>query len=551
MSELVQATSFAPALGGLRQRLGEPLRKLGLSLSFWDAAGSILDEGECHEPFCRLVCQAGGVCQAAKSALAAQVYRDERASWQLAPSGCLLLGAPVRRRRRVIAAAVGCCPSASLSDHNEELLRTAGVLGMDGASLAHLGRQMPLHEPAEAGYLCQVLEWLMETELARELASQELATLSTNLADTYEELSLLYRITGSMKVTQSATGFFQNLCQEMLEVVQLQAAAIVLHSRQRRGSTEQVVLAGQLELSGRELVPLIHQALGPMLYSAGKPLIDNQFDLHAGAAAEGIKTLIAVPLMNGDKAIGLVVGVNKLAGEFDSVDLKLMGSLGGQAGVFLENHHLYEDLQDLLMGLLHALTASIDAKDPYTCGHSRRVAMISRKLSELSGLSGERVERVYLAGLLHDVGKIGMPEAVLCKPGRLTEEEFNKIKLHPQIGANILGGIRQLEDIIPAVLGHHERPDGRGYPRGLGGDQVPPEALIVGLADAFDAMTSSRTYRTGMPLEAVAAEIRRCSGTQFDGRLVTLLLGMDLKEYMVELWANAGPGEAMGSGQTP
>ena len=145
MAEFVPATSSAPALAGLRQRLSLPLRKLGLSLSFWDASGTMLDEGECREAFCRLVCQAGRYCQAAKSRLAADVCRDKQALWHMGPSGCLLLGAPVRRRRRVIAAAVGCCPSSHLAGDNEELLRAAGALGLDGAHLAQLGRQIGQH----------------------------------------------------------------------------------------------------------------------------------------------------------------------------------------------------------------------------------------------------------------------------------------------------------------------------------------------------------------------------------------------------------------------
>ena len=159
-------------------------------------------------------------------------------------------------------------------------------------------------------------------------------------------------------------------------------------------------------------------------------------------------------------------------------------------------------MQNLLMGMLHALSASIDAKDPYTRGHSQRVAMISRRLAEMSGLEPERVERVYLAGLLHDIGKIGVPGHVLRKPGKLTKGEYDQIKRHPEIGANILGGIRQIEDILPVILYHHERPDGKGYPEGLrvAGDsagardgKVPHEALILGLADSFGALPSSRT----------------------------------------------------------
>jgi putative two-component system response regulator len=217
------------------------------------------------------------------------------------------------------------------------------------------------------------------------------------------------------------------------------------------------------------------------------------------------------------------------------VDLKLMSSIGSQAAVFLANYRLYADLQELLMGVLHALTSSIDAKDPYTSGHSHRVAILSRRLAERSGFDSARADRIYMAGLLHDVGKIGVPESVLCKPGRLTDDEYRIIKEHPAIGAKIIGGVRQLSDLAVGVLTHHERPDGRGYPQGLKGDQMPVEGRIIGLADCFDAMTTDRTYRAALPLEAVVEEIRKNAGTQFDARLAEKFLAMDLASVLVEL----------------
>jgi putative two-component system response regulator len=129
-----------------------------------------------------------------------------------------------------------------------------------------------------------------------------------------------------------------------------------------------------------------------------------------------------------------------------------------------------------------------------------------------------------MAGLLHDVGKIGVPEQVLQKAGKLTDEEFEQIKKHPQIGAKILQDIKQLADIVPGVLYHHERFDGKGYPSGLAGKNIPLIGRIICLADCFDAMTTSRTYRAGRPTEAALAEIQRCAGTQFDPELTEVLL---------------------------
>ena len=183
------------------------------------------------------------------------------------------------------------------------------------------------------------------------------------------------------------------------------------------------------------------------------------------------------------------------------------------------------------VGTLEALTSSIDAKDPYTRGHSERVAGLSAALAEAAGLNEEQVERVRLAGIVHDVGKIGVPEAVLCKTGRLTDEEFALIRQHPEIGYQILRDIPQFEDLLPGVLSHHERFDGTGYPHGLTGDAIPLMARIIGLVDAFDAMSSNRTYRSAMPRDRVFEELADHAGSQFDPDLVEAFRRVDLARY--------------------
>jgi len=180
-------------------------------------------------------------------------------------------------------------------------------------------------------------------------------------------------------------------------------------------------------------------------------------------------------------------------------------------------------LRSFFIGSLKALTRSIDAKDRYTRGHSERVAFISKwiaeQLAEAEQLDQEQIQKIYLAGLLHDIGKIGIDEKVLCKAGRLTTRERNRLRMHPSIGANILSGIKQMRDIIPGVLHHHERVDGKGYPTGLKGDQIPLMGKIVGLADCFDAMTSERTYSNALSLEQAIAEVESRLGTQFDKKV--------------------------------
>ena len=150
-------------------------------------------------------------------------------------------------------------------------------------------------------------------------------------------------------------------------------------------------------------------------------------------------------------------------------------------------------------------------------------------------LDHNQVNNIYLAGLLHDVGKIGVSETVLRKPGRLSSEEFEQIRKHPQIGANILSGIKQLESVTPAVLSHHEAFDGSGYPRQLAGKDIPLNGRIVMLADSFDAMISDRLYRKALPLAGVLAQMRRFSGTQFDPKLTEMFLGSNVSQLFEQL----------------
>lgn len=214
-----------------------------------------------------------------------------------------------------------------------------------------------------------------------------------------------------------------------------------------------------------------------------------------------------------------------------SHDTKTIDSITGIFAAFLENSRLYEEQRRTFVGTVRALSGAIDAKDRYTRGHSDRVAMLSKQLALEIGYNAEDAERVRLCGILHDVGKIGVPEAVLCKNGRLTDEEFDMIKLHPEIGANMLKELPSLQDILPGVMHHHERWDGRGYPAGLAGENIPELGRILALADTFDAMSSNRAYRSAMPREKVLAEIEKCAGSQFEARLAEAFLKLDFTEY--------------------
>jgi putative nucleotidyltransferase with HDIG domain len=180
----------------------------------------------------------------------------------------------------------------------------------------------------------------------------------------------------------------------------------------------------------------------------------------------------------------------------------------------------YLRLEESSLEAIESLNATVDAKDPYTAGHSARVQRIALAVAEELGVPAQRLDAVRFGGLFHDIGKIAVPDSVLSKPTALEDEEYAIVKRHPADGAEIVSHFSRLHDAVPLIRHHHERWDGNGYPDGLAGDEIPPEACVVGLADAWDAMTTDRPYRAALSVEQAAAEVRACRGTQFSPAVV-------------------------------
>ncbi|MHC4718996.1 MAG: HD-GYP domain-containing protein [Planctomycetota bacterium] len=429
---------------------------------------------------------------------------------------------------------------------------TDGKTAQETAKEGHLRRSM----------FGQMLLLLAENFRAAAKADEQIEVVSTELAQVYEELVLLHKLSTNMKVTEPDANFLQMACDSLTDIVGAEGIAVLLE-KSVEGEKKLVLAAGLGLIDVNEQMAIIlRDRLEQETNSGKEALLDSEVDSPFKYDwPENIKNIIAVPLWGKEKTganfaedsifqkpykaddagkaqpdnfiIGVMVAVNRLdKQDFDSTDVKLFNSVANGCAVFIENGRLFKDLKELFIGSLKALTSSIDAKDQYTRGHSERVAFISRwiaeRLAEQEHLKEEQIHRIYLAGLLHDIGKMGIDESILRKRGKLTDQEFDHIRTHSSVGAGILSEIKQMRDIIPGVLCHHERIDGKGYPNGLVGEQIPLIGKIIGLADSFDAMTSKRTYRDAKTIEEALAEIEKGLGTQFDEQVGRVFINSDV-----------------------
>ncbi|WP_166831144.1 HD-GYP domain-containing protein [Thalassoroseus pseudoceratinae] len=256
-------------------------------------------------------------------------------------------------------------------------------------------------------------------------------------------------------------------------------------------------------------------------------------------------------LMRKEERFGWLVAINgehnqtrpsrrnksSVVSELGSVEASLLESTGILIASHAHNRRLYAAKEEMTIELVRSLVAALDARDEYTCGHSDRVACMSKHLAKCMGLPETECQIIYLSGLLHDLGKIGISDSVLLKPGRLTDEEFEKIKQHPQRGYDLLKRLKPLKPMLPGVLHHHEAWDGSGYPHGLAGEEIPLIGRIMAVSDSFDAMTSNRPYRNGMSLAKAEAIMRDGAGRQWQAELVDVFF--ENVEEMTAICANS------------
>jgi putative nucleotidyltransferase with HDIG domain len=337
----------------------------------------------------------------------------------------------------------------------------------------------------------------------------EAATLER---DEDSEHVVIGRLIRRLRVSESPERFHALATNVLRSSLAVEAVAWV-----PRDGREPVIVSGLVD----EMEPSLYRLLAQSAVSEGDCRADDGAQGRRPRGLPGSVDRYTTALAG---SAGWLVAINPLRGRaFTPSEVERLHYVGALIEAQLANARIYTELKGLLFGIIRALTAAIDAKDPDTSGHSERVARIAVRIAEELAIPSSRRSDLYLAGLLHDVGKIGIDDDVLKKSGPLSADEYRRIQCHVEIGVNILRDLKRLSHILPGVRHHHESFDGSGYPDHLSGEEIPLEARILAVADSFDAMSSNRTYRKRLSLMQIDEIFRKGRGHQWDPEVVDAL----------------------------
>lgn len=397
------------------------------------------------------------------------------------PAGTLLADIPVHHKGEKLGTLAACLP---VGEHGKEL---------------------------QAAAFCLEQFFNLETEID---------DLSSEVVRVYEELSIIYSLSNKLGSEMDVDTICQRVLEEAGRILAVHNISVMLVDTDRNELYTRISAGRDGET--RSFRSCLGTGLFERICRQGEPV--TICDITADGRLSfpfPAKSVLCVPLISDNRTIGMILACDKLSGEeFWSQELKLMGVFAAEVASAIKKAQLYEEINELFIHTVEALASAIDAKDPYTYGHSRRVARLSAAICEELGMYRKEIRQVMLAAILHDIGKIGTPERILQKPGHLEPEELEKIKEHPARGAHILSNIREFNNIIKWIRHHHEWYDGKGYPDQIKAENIPLEARVITVADSFDAMTSDRPYRKGMPASEALRIMNEFAGSQFDPRIL-------------------------------
>ncbi|MBI5441883.1 MAG: HD domain-containing protein [Deltaproteobacteria bacterium] len=398
-------------------------------------------------------------------------------------------------------------------------------------------------EQAETGELGALLEDVAACVQASHERVREIEEIASELTLRCEEINLMYDVAERVRRSGRIDDLLQELLAACVEHLDVDLAFFL-----RTGARSKALYAPEYPpIEDLDLL-LVEAAGGLHRYvTTSKQAVvlnDPNDSRRAYLLAHMPYKVISAPVLQGASVQGLLVIVNRpTKRDFLNGDRSLLQLLAQQASIMTEVDGMIRDMRRFSDRMASALIAAVEAKDPYTRGHSERVHEISMRIGRALALEPDELEELHWGSLLHDLGKMAVPDAILRKPGGLSKDERTFIQAHPQDSFEILNPIEQLGGAALGARHHHERFDGAGYPSGLKGSKIPLFARIIAVADTFDAMTSSRAYRSGRSVQEALAELRRVSGTQLDPEIVDVFIGLCREEDPVTL-ATAKYGDA-------
>ena len=420
-------------------------------------------------------------------------------------------------------------------EEESQIAAAAQELGVDARHALRWAQKQQLWNPHAVLELSSAIYEKTTMQQTAIQLKRQLADLSSHLLTTFEEITLLHRLTEHLSISKSVTDLCGLSVAWLADVIPARTVAIWFesgshlheqHTVERMGRKQVMIAHGDCPLAEEEFGRFIER-LGPRV--ANEPLVLNRgaTDSPTWFYPE-LREIISVPIREGNRVFGWLLALNhsratevtNSEAEFGTVEACLMASVATILGIHCGNIALYHEQSEFFGSVVRALTSAIDAKDPYTCGHSDRVARLAVCLARQLGCDKEDLNTIYLSGLLHDIGKIGIDDQVLRKPGPLTPAELEHIKTHPDLGCRILDGVKQLDKVLPVVRHHHEAWNGAGYPAGLKEEDCPFLARVVAVADSIDAMSSDRPYRKGIPDEKLDCILREGAGRQWDPKII-------------------------------
>ncbi len=350
------------------------------------------------------------------------------------------------------------------------------------------------------------------------------------LSHKIETIQVMHEIDRSILSTLETQEILETITSRVTRLVPAESVAVVLVDRERGGFVYKAgfgikLAKGDFVSFGDTSATEVIQTGMPQ-FTSDLASEKDRLPMERALLDEGYHAHIRVPLTSEGEIVGLFNVGSKKVGALVSKHLTVLERLAAQTSVALKNARLVTELKDMFWGTITTLSSAIDAKSPWTAGHSKRVTRYAIDIGQEMGLPAKDLKDLEMAGFLHDIGKLGTYQSILDKSYKLTEKETKILRLHPAKGTEILSPIKQMRKIIPAIRHHHEFYNGGGYPDGLKGEEIPLVARILGVADSVDAMSADRPYRKGMSMNVIIAEIKRCSGTQFDPKVADVFVKM-------------------------